>query len=200
MEIHKSGETGITLKFSTGTVAVNPPAKKKLPLSAVILNTYSVPVAGWSGVFTAEDGQKVFTGAGEYEKDALILQGVSSGTVTVDNDLQTTSWLVVGDDIRIAVLGDVDGREDTNQIAAQFIAADVLVCFCNTTGEKRLAAVDIAGAVSALGVRRIVLIGDNRKLQKDIGGEIGNAEEVVGKCTIKKKDIADETVSVITVV
>ena len=196
MEIYRISDTGTALKFSEGVVAVNfpesPAGNRKVPVPDVILTTYSVPVKDWETVFTAqEEGQKVFSGAGEFEKNGLFARGYSSSTMVQGNELQTTSWCIEGDGVRVSVLGDLDEKKDAQHVASEVGDADVLILLCNSTKDRRLDAASIAGVAASLQVRLTVLIGTDEDLKKKIAKELGGADEVTGQCAVKKKDLLE---------
>ena len=192
MDIQQTADTGVTLKFSAGAVAVNPPETGRRAQSAsVILTTYPVPIAGWGGSYTPADGQKIFTSPGEYEKDTLIIQGYGAGTVLHDRPIQTTSWRISGDDITVLVLGDMDEETDARRIITENAGTDVLVILCPESGEKRLSAGELAGIAASLQAKRTALIGGDTKLKKEIADNIGASDEVTDRCVLKRKDVTD---------
>lgn len=198
MEIHAIAENGIALKFTRGIVAINPPEKGGKTLTpAVILNTYAVPVPGWSVLFKEKEGQKVFLGGGEYEKDGIYIHGFSSETTSGKKTLQTTTWHVQNDDIRILILGDIAEKKDLQQVLTEVSDIDILVIFCPETKEKRLSPDAVVSMTASLQTRRMILIGANKDLKKKIRKEVGNSEEATGKYTIKKKDLLETTTKVI---
>ena len=198
MEIHQTGATGVTVRCAEGVVGINPIEKiKKALVPNVILHTYAVPVAGWSETFEAEEGQKVFLGAGEYEKNTLHIQGFSAETETLGQTVQTTTWYLEGDGVKVLVLGDNKNKEDLKNTVADVGVADILVPLCPETKEKRISAADIVSIAAALEAKRIIPIGDNESMKKKIAKEAGDMEEVTGKYTIKKRDLGEDRVKVI---
>ena len=192
MEIHKTADTGVTLKFSGGTVAVNPPEKGKKSLHAnVILTTYPVPIPGWSAAYDADEGQKLFTAAGEYEKDGLLIQGYGTETEIQGKPIQTTTWRVSGEGITVLIPGAFGDKKDAQHIITDNTDTDVIIMLCPDTEEKRPSAAEMAGIAASLQAGRVVLIGADTARKKEIAKNIGTTEEVTDRCVLKRKDVAD---------
>lgn len=198
MEIHQTATTGVALKFSEGVVAVNPPEKSRGPTPNVILSTYPVPVGDWThAVQTDNEEQCLFQNAGEYEKENIYIRGFGTETVVQDMPVQTTTWCIDAEGIRVLVLGDVVGQKEATQAMSDVGDIDVLVAFSLTTKDKRIDAVGIAGIAAATQAQRIVPVGNNETLKKRLAKEMGDSEEVSGKYTLKKKELLEGKAKVI---
>ena len=198
MDIHKTAETGVTLKFSSGAVAVNPPVDgKKSSRADVFLTTYPVPIPGWSAAYDEIPERKVFTGAGEYEKNGVLIHGYGTETVMRGKGIRTTSWRVTGDGITVLVLGDISDKKDADHIIAENTDTDVLVILCADTEEKRPSAADMAGIAVSLQAGAVVLIGGDAARKKDIAKNIGTTEEVTDRFVLKRKDVSDTNIRAI---
>ena len=201
MEVYQTADTGTTLKFSDGVIAVNPPEKGKKSLTpTVIVYTYPVPVGHWSGPFVPEEGQKIFTGAGEYEKDNLLIRGYGAKTEVRKNAIQTTSWYIKGDDIRVFVLGDVRAKKDVQPTVSEIDEVDVLIFICVDTNETRLSAADVVSIAASLQAKKVVLIGNDERMKKSITKEVGEEESAAGKYVLKKKDLAEQGMTAVHIV
>jgi len=198
MEIHKISENSIGLKFSEGVVVVNPQGKGKKSLNpSVMLTTYSTPIAGCSFETKLEEGQKIFTGAGEYEKDNLIIQGYSFGIEVNGSNVLTNSWNVKGEGINVSILGDVSEKKEIQSFIADTAVSDVLIVFSNE--KSKLDASKLTSIAASLQVRYIVPIGKGGKLIENIAKEVGNSEEVTGKFVFKKKDLQEGKVKAVII-
>lgn len=198
MEIHQTAPTGVALKFSEGIVAVNPPDNKKGPMPAIILSTYPVPVGGWMSAFATEGEEQVhFHTAGEYEKNNIYIRGFGTETTVQGMRVQTTSWCIDAEGMRIVILGDIAERKEAMQVVSEVNDIDVLIAFCGTTKDKRLDATGIAGIAAEAQAQRIVPIGDNDTLKKKLAKEFGATEEITGKYVLKKKTLLEGKASVI---
>ena len=192
MEIHQTAAAGTVLKFSDAVIAINASAKKKaISAFAVLLCTYPIPVPGWLDSIEAGEGQQVFCGPGEYEKDGLYIRGIGTETLLQGKEMQTTSWYVDADGVRILILGDVDNQKVLLQAITDLGAIDVLLSFCVKGKDTRLNAVAIAAIGAATEAQRILLVGDDAALKGRVVKELGDVEEVVGKYALKKKDLLD---------
>lgn len=192
MELHQTATTGITLKFSEGTIAINPPKKGRAPTPDVILYTYPVPADGWYEDVTAAEEQTVFTGPGEYEKNKLYIRGIGTKTALQGKELQTTSWFVDADGIRTLVLGDVNDRNETQKAVSELGDIDTLISFFQSgSKEKRLDAIAVTAIGAALQAKRIIPLGDDQAVKKRVAKELGTTEEVAGKYVLKKKDLLE---------
>ena len=105
--------------------------------------------------------------------------------------MQTTTWCIDAEGIRVVVLGDVVGQADIKQTTADVGDIDVLIAFCATTKDKRIDAVGIANVAAATQAQRIIPIGDNETLKKRLAKELGDTEEVSGKYVLKKKELLE---------
>ena len=198
MEIHQSATTGVALKFSEGVVAVNPPEKGRGLPPAIILTTYPVPVGDWThGADANNEEQCLFQNAGEYEKENIYMRGFGIETVVQGMPVQTTTWCIDAEGVRVLVLGDIIGQKEIAQIVSDVGDVDMLVAFAPTTRDKRIDATGIAGIVATTQAQRIVPIGDNEALKKKLAKEMGDSEEVSGKYTLKKKDLLEGRAKVI---
>ena len=192
MEIQVAAH-GVVLKFSGAVVAVNPPVGMKKALTpSIILNTYPVPVSGRTAVYTAGEGQRVFSGSGEYEKDGVAVRGFCSAAVHGKKELRTTSWYVRGDDLPVLVLGDVSGKKDLQELFSEIPDVAVLVVPC--FGGDTLSAAAVADIAVSLRAKRVVLVGSDDAAKKKIAKEVGSIEEVKGKYVLKKKGLLDAAV------
>ena len=197
MEIYQTADTGIALKFSEGVVAVNPPEKSKGPTPSIVLSTYPVPVGGWMNTFETNDEQHLFQSAGEYEKENIYIRGLNAETVLQGIPVQTTTWCVEAEGIRVVVLGDIADQKDATHIASEVGDIDVLIAFCVTTKDKRIDAAGITGVAATTQAQRIVPIGDNETLKKKIGKEMGDTDETSGKYVLKKKELLEGKTKVV---
>ena len=199
MEIQQTAATGVALKFSENSIAVNPPEKRKgggVP-PAVLLTTYPVPVGGWMNAFETDEGQHLFCGAGEYEKEHVYIRGFGTETTLQGMRVQTTSWCIDAEGVRVVLLGDVEGQKEVLQAISDVGDIDVLIPFCVVTKDKRLDAAGIAGIAASMQAKRIVPIGDDDALKKKITKEIGDTDTVVGKYVLKKKELLEGKTRVI---
>ncbi|MDE0243447.1 MAG: hypothetical protein OYG31_01905 [Candidatus Kaiserbacteria bacterium] len=197
MDMHVTSPTGLFLRFPEGGVGINPGDDKRADTASLLLNTFPVPVSGWSGVFVSnKEGQQVFSGAGEFECNGLQVHGYGSETTVDSAPVQTTSWLINGDGMRVLVLGAISDGSSAQQALAGVDAVDVLVVFCPASG-GHLKAGDITDLVAAKQAVKVVLTGDDSDLLKNMGKELGDPIHVAGKHSIKKKDIAGEGAQVI---
>lgn len=201
MEIHYQSPRSIACKFSSLIISVNKPSKIKSGLTPnVFLRTFPIRVGSWweeKGGAVEED-QKVFAGAGEYEKDGVHIRGYSDAITYDGADLQAASYLIDAEDIRILVCAPLSSKAQLKALVAAVDRADVLVVFCDEEKELQLTATEVAGAAASLGVRRLVMVGDNEKLQKKIASEIGSSEPATTKCVIKKKQLAESGVTALS--
>ena len=198
MEIHQTATTGVTLKFSEGVVAVNPSEKGKGLMASIILSTYPVPVGGWMSVFKADSEQQdLFHTAGEYEKDDIYIRGFGAETTVQGMRVQTTSWCIDAEGIRVLILGDIAEQKKVMQTVSDVSDIDVLIVFCGTTKDKRLDATNITGITAASQAQRVIPIGDNDALKKKLAKELGTTEEVTSKYVLKKKTLLEGKVSVV---
>lgn len=187
--------TSAVLRFSDAVVTVNMPAtagRKKIGDSlCVALFTYPSAVDGWSDPFALDTDACVFYGAGEYERGGVCVRGVGMESALQETPMQTTSWLIDADGIRVFVMGDVRGEQSAVQSVSAVGDVDVFVVFC-VAGEKgRLSATLIASAVAAMQAQRVIPLGDDVVLRKKIAKEIGSVEDVVGKHVLKRKNLLD---------
>lgn len=198
MEIYQTAATSIALKFSDNSIAVNPPKKiGKASLSTVILRTYPVSLDGWESIEAGEE-QQMFYGPGEYEKNKVHIRGVGTETVLWEKKMQTTSWCVDAEGIRVLVMGDVHDQKDILRAISDLGDIDVLIPFCMKTKDKRLDAVAIAGVAATTQAQRIIPIGDDDTLKNKIGKELGDdTEDSVGKYVLKKKDLLEGRAKVV---
>ena len=198
MEIHQTATTGIALKFSEGVVAINPPEKSKGVPPAIILSTYPVPVGDWAHVLKADSReQRLFQNAGEYEKENIYIKGFGTETIVQGVRVQTTTWCIDAEGIRVLVLGDVVGQKEVAQTISEIGDIDMLVAFSPATEDKRIDAISIAGIAATTQAQRIVPIGNNEALKKKLAKEMGDSEEVAGKYTLKKKELLEGKTKVI---
>ena len=197
MEIHQTAATSVALKFTEGVVAVNPTQKNKGPVPTILLATYPVPVGGWMDVYETSEEQCLFQNAGEYEKENIYIQGFGVETTLQEMRVQTTTWCIDAEGIRVLVLGDVAGQKDITQAITNIADIDVLIPFCVTTKDKRLDATSIAAIAATTQAQRIVPIGDNEPLKKKIAKEMGDSENTDGKCVLKKKELLEGKAKVI---
>lgn len=197
MDISLISSTGLFLRFPEGGVAVNPGESKRADAAKLILNTLPIPVSGWPGVFSPRaEGQHVFSGAGEFECNGLQVRGYGCAATVDGTDLQTTSWVIHGDGMRVLVLGAVTDAVALQHALAEVDAVDVLVVFCPASG-AHLSAGDLSGLVAAKQVSTVVLTGDDTGMLEKTGKELGNLTKSAGKHSIKKKDIAGEGVQAV---
>ena len=198
MEIHQTATTGVALKFSEGVVAINPPEKSRGQPPTTILSTYPVPVGDWTHVLQADSREQcLFQNAGEYEKENIYIKGFGTETTVQGMRVQTTTWCIDAEGIRVLVLGDVAGQKEVTQAVSEVGDIDMLVAFSPTTKEKRIDAVGIAGIAVSTQAQRIVPIGNDDALKKKLAKEMGNSEEATGKYTLKKKDLLEGNAKVI---
>ena len=197
MDIQTTSPTGLFLRFPEGGVGVNIGDDKRVSTASLLLNTLPIPVAGWSGVFaSSRDDQHIFSGSGEFECNGLQIHGYGSETTIDGTPMQTTSWLIHGDGMRVLVLGAMSDGSSAQQALAEVDAVDVLVVFCPASGDH-LKAGDITELVAAKRAVKIVLTGDDSDTLEKMGKELGDSTSVAGKYSIRKKDIAGEEVQVI---
>ena len=198
MDIYHTPPNSLSLKFSEGIVAVNPGDKERKVLTpTVIVHTYPVPVPGWPSIYTPNGEQRVFTGAGEYEKSGLLIQGYSTETKEDGKPIQTTSWCISGENLRVVILGTLAERSDAKHLLASIGYADILIPLCVTTKEKRLDNEAVAGIAASLHAQRIIPVGNDESLKNGIAKEMGTAEEISEKYSCKKKDFSDLQTKVI---
>ena len=203
MELYKTAITGgVGLKFSEeSVVAINAPFDKKggVLSSGVMLCTYPVSIDGWCESDKVTEGVAVFTGPGEYEKTGMYIQGVGSEVVFQGREMQTTSWLVDADGVRVFIPGDINNKSTMQKSVSEFGSVDVLIPFCRADSEgKRLSAVEIVAIAAELQVQRIVPIGDDVALKKKIAKEFGDSEELTGgKYVLKKKELLEGVAKVV---
>ena len=191
MEVTRQGDVGVLLSFKTGVVVINP--SKKVAKATALLSTYPVSVKGWEIQTDLGEGQKRFTGPGEYEKEGIVMRGIGSQTERQKSTLQTTSWLLCAEDIPLLIFGDVATSSALKHITSEVGGAEVVVLFLPDDGEKRPSATEYASAVANLQAKRLILIGDNKKTLTALAKEVGNSESLEGKYTIKKKDLDGAT-------
>ena len=197
MEIYQTAAVGVALKFSEGVVAVNPPEKSKGPTPGIILFTYPVPVGGWMSTLTPSNEQHLFQNAGEYEKEGIYIRGLNAETLLQEIPVQTTTWCIEAEGIRVLVLGDIADQKEATHIASEVGDSDVLIAFCMTTKDKRIDAAGITSVAATTQAQRIVPIGDNETLKKKIGKEMGDTEEATSKYVLKKKELLEGKAKVI---
>ena len=191
--------TGITLKFSEGVIAINSSSEsnKKAPAPTVVLCTYPVPIDSWQKDQKVGSEQRLLNGPGEYEKDGLYIRGIGTETLLQGEKMQTTSWCVDAEGIRVLIMGDVSDRKDIQQALSDVGDIDVLIAFCIKTEDKRLDAVAITAISAATQTRRIMPVGNDEVLKSKIAKELGNTEESVGKYVLKRKDLQEDQSKVI---
>lgn len=198
MEIHQTATTSVALKFSEGVVAINPPEKSRGTPPDIMLSTYPVPVGDWAhGVKTDIGEQCLFQNAGEYEKENIYIRGFGCETVVQGMCVQTTTWCIDAEGIRVLVLGDVAGQKEITQTISDVGDIDVLIAFAPATKDKRIDAVGIAGIAATTQAQRIVPIGNNTALKKRLAKEMGDSDEMSGKYTLKKKELLEGKAKVI---
>ena len=131
MELYQTAITGIILKFSEGSVALNSTQKSGSAVSPeVVLRTYPGDVDGWfeEGAGVKND-QRVFSGPGEYERSGLCVRGVGTETVFGSRSLQTTSWFIDSEGVRCFVLGDVSDKSSAQKVISDEGDVDVFCLF-----------------------------------------------------------------------
>ena len=192
MELQATSDTGVSIKLSKTSLVMNPHKKQGKDIT---LTTYPVPFSGWGEVLSGgDDDHCQFSGPGEYEKGGVLVHGYGSETVLQGKPVQTTSWLVTDDEIRIAILGDLSRKEDAQRFATDVGSAHVLILFSpKASGEERLGVPALANVVVSLACSFVVLVGSDTVLQKQLGKEVGSLEEITGKYVMKKKDILGAT-------
>lgn len=191
MDIYKITNTGIIFKFAKSIVAINPPKKQKKNLfPSTILNTFSTQIPEWTEVNTAEENQKIFNGAGEYEREGIFIQGISNNVEIQKQNMYSTSWIIVGDNIRIFVLGLIENKTKIQNLINEVSAAEILVI--PVMKDMQLKPFDIGGVVAQLQIKRLVIIGNDESTKKEIGREVGNINTFTDKYSIKKKDLSEK--------
>lgn len=200
MEIHQTAIAGVALKFSENVIVVNSSGKNGRVLrSTTVLCTYPAPVKGWlkDRDTEADAEQLICCGPGEYERNGLYIRGVGTETILQKKKIQTTTWCVDAEGVRVLVMGDVDDQKVLLQAVSDFGDVDVLISFCVKTGDARLDAVAVASIGAATQAQRIVPVGDDEALKSKIAKELGDTEESVGKYVLKKKDLLEGNLKVI---
>ena len=203
MELYQTAITGgVGLKFSEDSVvAINAPFDRKggMLSPGVMLCTYPVVVDGWCEFDKVAGETVVLTGPGEYEKSGMYIQGVGSAVVLQGKEMQTTSWFVDADGVRVLVLGDVHDKSIVQKSISEFGNVDVLIPFCRANSDGgQLNAVEIVAVAAELQVQRIVPIGDAMVLKKKIAKELGDSEELIGgKYVLKKRELLEGTAKVV---
>ena len=196
MEIHKTTNTGIALKFTKSIVSVNPSQKQKKSLTpTTILNAFSVPIPNWTDVFNGGEEQKIFTGADEYEREGIFIRGFSVDVEIQKQNIYSTLWSVSGDDLKFLILGVIQDKNKIKNALAEIANTDVLIVPC--VKEFTLKPVDIGSIVAQLQVKRVILIGDDDEMKKSIGKEIGKIENFTDKISLKKKDLSEQEIKTI---
>lgn len=199
MEIQQTAPFGVTIKFPEGSVAVNPPKKgKKTKAPDIALNTWAVPIEGWSEVFEPEEGQKMFLGPGEYEKGGIYAQGFNCGAKT-DDGARATAWRVESSDARALVLVDADEKDALLRFIAETGSSEVVIPFCDRAGKNRMSSADIMSVAATAQARIIMPIGDDEEAKSRVAKEAGDSEEAAGKWIMRKKDIAGEGARVVLI-
>ena len=186
MDIHKTSDNGATLKLKEATIAVNQPRSiKKVIFPSVILNSFNFEVKGYSEIIESNDEYKVFSGAGEYEKEGVLIKGYENEI----DDTYNTNWLIKGENLTTFIATKVKSKKDLQHMIADVNKADVLILFINKEG---LSATDVGSIVSSIQVKKIILIGDDSAKKNKIVKEVeGEKEEAKGKCSVKAKDLAN---------
>ena len=198
MEIHQTATTGVALKFSEGVVAINPPEKSKGMLPNVVLSTHPVPVGDWTHQTEADNREQcLFQNAGEYEKENIYIKGFGTETTVQSVSVQTTTWCIDAEGIRVLVLGDVVGQKEAVHAVSDVSDIDVLITFSLVTKDKRIDAVGIMGLAATLQAQRIIPIGNNETLKKKLAKEMGDSENITGKYTLKKKELLEGKTKII---
>ena len=189
--------TGLLVRFAEGAVALNSGGESQAQRARLALNSFPVSVSGWSGHSAAAgDGQRVFSGAGEYECHGLRVRGYGCETDIDGTSLQTTSWLIHGDGIDTLVLGGVVDGQQARRSIGEVDTADLLVVFCPVSG-VHLEAQDITALAAEKSAAKIVLLGDDTDTLREAGDELGDPVRIEGRYVVKKKDLAGEAPRVI---
>ena len=195
MEIAQQGKRGALFSFKAGSIALNP--SKKISKAIAVVTTYPVIIAGWEIEREIAEHQQLFSGAGEYEKEGIVLWGIGSETERQGQVIQTTSWSISAEDLRILTLGDIATVKELTHIATEVGEVDIVVLCAPADKEKRPGVTEYISAVAKLQAKKLILIGDDTKMKTALAKEVGTHESVSGKYTVKKKGLETASLSAI---
>ena len=192
MEIHKISDTGVALKDSSTVVGINTPEKLKKSLTPnILLETFSVPIGNWAPYINPEEDQIRFSGAGEYERNGIIIQGFSSLINIGKQDLQATLWNMVIDEVNVVWTDGIQEKDNVIHALNEIGDIDVLIVAC--TKDAEASPKNIQQYVAQSSPSFVVLVGDDKKLIEGVSKEIGEADRVDEKVSIKKKSCTGTT-------
>ena len=199
MDLYYQSPKSIALKSNALTISINRPKRIKTSLRPhLFLQTFPIfDAPWWDSSDELEDDQRVFTGAGEYEKNGVHIRAFST-PIKIDSEaLQATSYLIDMDGVLSLVLAPLTTDKQVKALTSSVSSAEVLVVFCNNEDDLKMRASDVGGAVAVLGVRVLALVGENEKLRNTIVKEVGGTKTSLGKYAVKKKHLVLNDVTIV---
>jgi len=137
--------------------------------------------------------QKVFEGAGEYEVNDTMLQGVAVGGG--GEGVSSVSYAVTGGGLRVVHLSDASVELSDKQIE-QLTPVDVLMI---PVGDKSGRPEAISKLISALEPRVIVPIGADDSAITKLAAELGVKPEKTPKFKITSRDLPEDSQKLVVV-